>query len=196
MPTSTRDRMVVSAAELIRTHGATATTIDRVLADSAAPRGSVYHHFPGGRAQLITEAVALAAVHGAGPLGATRLPEPAPNPLDVLDAVIETWRRRLVGSEFRAGCTVLAVAVEGRDALPEAYATAAAALTAWRARLAGLLEAHGVDHRHAHDLATLTVASIEGAIVLSRTDASLAPLEIAAGFLRGLLAAALEEVAA
>ncbi|MGO4757142.1 TetR family transcriptional regulator, partial [Streptomyces sp. 2MCAF27] len=48
-----RDRMVLSAAELLREYGAGATSIDRVLVHSGAPRGSVYHHFPGGRAQLI-----------------------------------------------------------------------------------------------------------------------------------------------
>lgn len=56
-----RERMVLSAAALLREHGASATSIDRVLAHSGAPRGSVYHHFPGGRAQLIDEAVTLAA---------------------------------------------------------------------------------------------------------------------------------------
>ncbi|ONI80797.1 hypothetical protein ALI22I_42400 [Saccharothrix sp. ALI-22-I] len=53
--------MVLSAAALLREYGAAATSIDRVLAHSGAPRGSVYHHFPGGRAQLIDEAVALDA---------------------------------------------------------------------------------------------------------------------------------------
>src|SRR5688500_4922389 len=55
-----RERMVLSAATLLREYGASATSVDRVLAHSGAPRGSVYHHFPGGRAQLIDEAVTLA----------------------------------------------------------------------------------------------------------------------------------------
>ena len=45
---------------LLREYGANATSMDRVLAHSGAPHGSVYHHFPGGRTQLIDEAVALA----------------------------------------------------------------------------------------------------------------------------------------
>ncbi|MFJ9968655.1 TetR family transcriptional regulator [Streptomyces avermitilis] len=41
--------MILSAAALLREYGASATNIDRVLAHNGAPRGSVYHHFPGGR---------------------------------------------------------------------------------------------------------------------------------------------------
>ncbi|MET9789727.1 TetR family transcriptional regulator [Streptomyces canus] len=38
--------MILSAAALLREYGASATSVDRVLAHSGAPRGSVYHHFP------------------------------------------------------------------------------------------------------------------------------------------------------
>lgn len=42
-----RERMVVSAALLIRERGAHATAISDVLQHSGAPRGSAYHYFPG-----------------------------------------------------------------------------------------------------------------------------------------------------
>jgi len=54
---TTRERMVISTALLVREQGARATSIDDVLAHSGAPRGSVYHHFPGGRQQLLSEAI-------------------------------------------------------------------------------------------------------------------------------------------
>ncbi|MFE7799444.1 TetR/AcrR family transcriptional regulator [Nocardia sp. NPDC057440] len=57
-----RRRMVDGAIESLRIHGASATSVDRVLAATGAPRGSVYHHFPGGRTQLITDAVTAAGV--------------------------------------------------------------------------------------------------------------------------------------
>ena len=56
---TTRERMIVSTALLVRERGARATSIDDVLAHSGAPRGSVYHHFPGGREQLLREATAV-----------------------------------------------------------------------------------------------------------------------------------------
>lgn len=58
-----RERMVVSAALLIRERGAHATAISDVLQHSGAPRGSAYHYFPGGRTQLLCEAVDYAGEH-------------------------------------------------------------------------------------------------------------------------------------
>ena len=52
--------MLISAAELLRERGAAGVTIDEVLARSGAPRGSVYHHFPEGRNQILAEALAYA----------------------------------------------------------------------------------------------------------------------------------------
>ena len=54
---SPRERMVVSAALLIRERGAHPTAIADVLQHSGAPRGSAYHYFPGGRTQLLCEAI-------------------------------------------------------------------------------------------------------------------------------------------
>ncbi len=54
---SPRERMVISAALLIRERGAHPTAIADVLEHSGAPRGSAYHYFPGGRTQLLCEAI-------------------------------------------------------------------------------------------------------------------------------------------
>ena len=53
----------MSAVALMREYGAAPPAFDRVLTHSGAPRGSVYHHFPGGRVQLIEEAVAATEIH-------------------------------------------------------------------------------------------------------------------------------------
>ena len=49
--------MLTSAVQLIRERGVAGATVDAILAHSSAPRGSVYYHFPGGRTQIITEAI-------------------------------------------------------------------------------------------------------------------------------------------
>ena len=54
---TTRARMLDSTALLLRERGVGGVTVDAVLAHSGAPRGSVYHHFPGGRNQLLLEAL-------------------------------------------------------------------------------------------------------------------------------------------
>src|SRR3989442_6487432 len=91
-----RKRMIASTALLVRERGARATSIDDVLAHSGAPRGSVYHYFPGGRQQLLREAIDYA-----GEFVATRI-ERATGALEMLDSLLEDYRVQLVRSDFRA----------------------------------------------------------------------------------------------
>ncbi|WP_449487266.1 TetR/AcrR family transcriptional regulator [Streptomyces griseorubiginosus] len=109
-----RDRMVLSAAALLGEFGAGATSIDRVLAHSNAPRGSVYYHFPDGRAQLIDEAVALAGDFIAGLIDAATQADDA---LTAIDTFFGIGAQRLVDSDFRSGCPIVAVAVEATTTL-------------------------------------------------------------------------------
>src|SRR6478672_2440997 len=55
---SPRERMVFSAAQLIRRDGVSATGLRTVVEHAHAPRGSLQHYFPGGKEQLVNEAVA------------------------------------------------------------------------------------------------------------------------------------------
>src|SRR6202008_54602 len=103
---SPREQMVVSAALLIRERGAHATAISDVLEHSGAPRGSAYHYFPGGRTQLLCEAVDFAGDH----VGA--IIADVEGGLELLDTLMEKYRRQLLDSDFRAGCPIVAVSVE------------------------------------------------------------------------------------
>src|ERR1700746_3033072 len=53
----TREKMLISAAEVMRERGAAGVNLDEVLPRSGAPRGSVYYHFPDGRNQILAEAL-------------------------------------------------------------------------------------------------------------------------------------------
>jgi AcrR family transcriptional regulator len=183
-----RQRMVASAVALLGEHGAAGVSIDRVLAHSGAPRGSVYHHFPGGRTQLIDEAVV-----SAGDFIADLIESAAesPDPLDAVDVFFTLWRERLVRSGFRAGCPVVAVAVETDDDAREPARSAAAAFARWQEALAALLLRHGLPEERSRRLASFIIASVEGAVVLCRAERSTAPLDAAAAEIHGLLEHAL-----
>src|SRR5438445_4035229 len=107
-----RKRMIVSTALLVRERGARATSLDAVLEHSGAPRGSVYHHFPGGREQLLREATDYA-----GEYVARRLEHKAP--LAAIDSLFDEYRTSLLATDYRAGCPVVAVAVESREDGPD-----------------------------------------------------------------------------
>src|SRR6185295_9766806 len=59
-PVDSKRRMVESAAVLFREQGYSGTGFRDVIAHSGAPRGSIYHHFPGGKSQLAAETVRYA----------------------------------------------------------------------------------------------------------------------------------------
>jgi AcrR family transcriptional regulator len=186
---STRVRMLRSTALLMRERGARATSIDEVLRHSGAPRGSVYHHFPGGREQLLAEAVDYAG--GVVAAGIARW-EPG-ELLTGFDAFVAAYRETLLATDFRAGCPVVAVAVEAReDEDAAAPARAAAVFAQWDAALVDRFTAAGVLPARAHELATLVVAAIEGALVLARSRRSAEPLDTIHAQLRRTLAAELD----
>lgn len=185
-----RERMILSASVLLREYGAAATSIDRVLAHSGAPRGSVYHHFPGGRAQLIDEAVALAGDYVAGLIdAATR----ADDVTGAIDAFFALWRDRLVESDFRAGCPIVAVAVETNDDAPHLARSAAEVFARWQEALAGLFLRSGLTEQRSRRLAAFVIAAVEGAVIMCRAERSTAPLDDAAAEIHDLLARALRD---
>jgi AcrR family transcriptional regulator len=189
---SPRERMVVSAALLIRERGARATAISDVLAHSGAPRGSAYHHFPGGRTQLLCEAVDYAGEHVAAIIGE------ADGSLRLLDTLIEKYRQQLLDTDYRAGCPIAAVSVEAgepenREQMAPVVARAAAVFDRWSDLIAQRFIADGLSVDRSKELAVLATSALEGALLLARVRRDLTPLDIVARQLRNLLSAELPE---
>ncbi|MBT2209803.1 MULTISPECIES: TetR/AcrR family transcriptional regulator [Actinomadura] len=174
MGTDSRERMVRSAAHLFRERGYSGTGFRDVIAHSGAPRGSIYHHFPEGKAQLAEEAVRYAGEFlNAGILAATEGGDAA----SAVDAFTGWWRQVLIRSEFRAGCPVVAVTVESHEDAPQLAAAAARVFDRWQDTLATGLGNAGVADDRAARLARLIVASVEGATILCRAHRDVAPLD-------------------
>src|SRR4051794_22501429 len=108
--TDTREKMVKSAAALLREDGVAGTGFRDVVAHSATPRGSIAHHFPGGKRQLVSE-----AVHWAGGLSSNAIRTKASPPPEIVKLVFGLYRRALFDTEFAAGCPIGAVAQEAYD---------------------------------------------------------------------------------
>ena len=109
MKSETRSKMVAGAADLIRRRGVNATSVREVVRHTETPRGSIGHHFPRGKQQLVEDAVTYAGQEVSGPLEKLVTEHGA---VAGLRAFIELWRNVLESSKCEAGCPVLAVAVE------------------------------------------------------------------------------------
>lgn len=182
--TTPRERMVASAALLIRERGAHPTAIADVLEHSGAPRGSAYHYFPGGRTQLLCEAIDYASDQIAARLAR------ADSTAALLDGMIAGFRKQLLNSEFRAGCPVVAVAVEAGDSESPVQERAAAAFRRWTGQIVARLQDDGVATDRAEELAMLIIGSIEGAVVIARATRDVKPLDLIHRQLREQLMAA------
>jgi AcrR family transcriptional regulator len=166
--------MVVGAAELLSRAGLAEASFRNVVARTGAPRGSIYHHFPGGKDELVREAMHWIGGRLIGALRRT----PFEGPDDVVVAFAGLFRRLLVDSEAEAGCAVAAV-VSGSVPGTASGAAAAEVLRSWRRELEGLFATAGVPAGRRKALAVMTVATVEGALVLARADGDVATYDAA-----------------
>jgi AcrR family transcriptional regulator len=179
-----RERMIQSAALLFRRQGIEGTSFSDVLAHSRAPRGSIYHHFPGGKAELAEEATRYAGDFIASGLVAALGDD---DPVAAIQAFTASWLDVLRRGGFTAGCPVVAAAVEG-DRTPGARDAAGDAFGRWEDLIAGAVERRGIARDRARSVATLVIAAIEGGIVVARAQRSTQPLERVAGEVEQLVA--------
>jgi AcrR family transcriptional regulator len=180
-----RTRMIQSAALLFREKGVEATALSDVIEHSGAPRGSIYHHFPGGKAELAENATRLA-----GDYVAHLIEGAQDDPVLLVRRFVESWRSVLSDSHCSAGCPVVAVAVDGGQGSGVREA-AAEVFESWQQLCADALAGRGVAPDRAASLAALMVASVEGAIVLCRAQRDIRPLELVGEELERLVSEAL-----
>lgn len=164
MAATSREAMIRSAGILLAKNGYQATSFGAVLEHSGAPRGSIYHHFPGGKDELIAAAIDAAAHRADTAMEAVRGQAPA----EVVRAFMGLWRAVLDISDFGAGCSVLAVTVSA-DSEPLLIQTRDIFST-WRTTLTDLLVAGGAAQSGAAAFAALLLAASEGAVVLARAE--------------------------
>jgi TetR/AcrR family transcriptional regulator, lmrAB and yxaGH operons repressor len=180
--TDSRASMVRSAAALISSRGVHATSFADVVSDSGAPRGSIYHHFPDGKRQLTEDAVRWTS----GRVLAYLRSGPTDSPAQVLGRFIELWRQVVVNSGGSAGCVVAGVAVDTIDDAPM-LEIVRATFQSWIDALAEQLTAAGVPADRAAPIAHITLAGMEGALILCRAEGTTAPLDVVADELIRLL---------
>ena len=183
MNSSSRTSMIRSAAALFGSRGLSGTSFADLLAESGAPRGSIYHHFPGGKKELARDAIAWTSEQVLAYLGACT----AGTGSGVLAWFIDLWRQSVLASDCSSGCPVAGVLIDVGVTDDDLRDAARAAFSAWTAALAGKLQAAGVPAHRAGPVATTTLACMEGALILCRAEHSSQPLEDIAGELMNLL---------
>jgi TetR/AcrR family transcriptional repressor of lmrAB and yxaGH operons len=174
--------MLVSAASLIGSRGVGATSFSDVLEVSRAPRGSIYHHFPGGKRELVGEAMRWTSeqvmTHQRGCSATTAA--------GVVEHFVSLFRQSVVSSHCQAGCPIASVVVDTSSDEDQVLEIGRSSFRAWTRLLTSQLVAVGVSARRARPLANITLASVEGALIMCRAEKSVLPLEMVSAQLRQL----------
>jgi TetR/AcrR family transcriptional repressor of lmrAB and yxaGH operons len=170
-----RDELVRTAMRLFRRQGYSGTGLQQILAESGAPKGSLYHYFPGGK-----DEIGAAAVELAGTLVAETLADLAArhaSPAAFLRAYFRTYAGWMEESGFQSGCPIATTLLETAPNSPAITAAGDAALSRWLEIMQEVFRRDGLDAAAARRRAQLTIASLEGALLLARTARSRAPLQ-------------------
>jgi TetR/AcrR family transcriptional regulator, lmrAB and yxaGH operons repressor len=170
-----RALLLLGARQLLAEKGYAGMELRDVAERGNAPRGSIYHHFPGGKRQLAAEAAQLEGEEIRA-LIERSLEERGLR--GTLERFGEIFRRRVVDHPERIGCPVAAAAL-ARPEDPELAAAATAAFRSWERPIAAALLDEGTDRGDAETFAGLVVSTVEGALIRARAAGSTDPLDSA-----------------
>jgi AcrR family transcriptional regulator len=178
MARSTRESILTAAAELMRRKGYGAVGMKDIAQASGAPIGSLYHHFRGGKVQIVREALV-----NAGHAYALLIPSIADAYTDLgaaIEGLFAQAAEDMAATGFANMCPVASIAAEVADTVEELRETSAGVFTGWVEAGTAYFHARGLDEPRARELTLALIGALEGAFVLARTLRSTEPL-LAAG---------------
>ncbi|MDZ4868399.1 MAG: helix-turn-helix domain-containing protein [Alphaproteobacteria bacterium] len=173
-PRAHRERLVEASADLIQRKGYHSTGLAEILTASGAPRGSLYHYFPGGKEDLACEAIALSAAKVMQTLATVT--KGARSPTTALNKIADHFAGQLTASNFEKGCPVATITLELAGDSTRIQEACAAAYAAWQAGIEAMLVRAGIVG--AKPLAETLLMTLEGALLLSRARRDCAPLRL------------------
>jgi AcrR family transcriptional regulator len=179
--TDSKERMVVAARRLFREHGYLGTALSDVVSESAAPRGSIYFHFPGGKEELGTEVTLLHASDRIADIN--RAAAASATAAQLIEKFVGHERDELVASDYREGCAVAPIVIESTPASDQLSDATRRAFQDLITTLAARLTEKGVPPTTSGQLATNVWASAEGALILGRALRSPEPFDAAIALL-------------
>jgi AcrR family transcriptional regulator len=178
MARSTRESILTATAELMRRKGYGAVGMKDIAEASGAPIGSLYHHFRGGKVQIVREALI-----NAGHAYALLIPSIVDSYTDLGDAIEGAFTQAaddMAGTGFANMCPVASIAAEIADTVEELRDTSASVFTSWVDGGTAYFAGRGLDEPQAREVTLALIGALEGAFVLARTLRSTEPL-LAAG---------------
>lgn len=163
-------KLLQATSALMQKQGYAATGLEQIVQESQAPKGSMYYHFPEGKEQLAAEALLLS---GAQYTQMIQSILQGPNLQENFRHILGLFEQQLVQSQYTLGCPIASVATTLQ---PEQHKLQQACQTVFQ-DWTRLLEEALTAHQLPAAFATVLLSSLEGALLLSRAQQSVAPLK-------------------
>ena len=177
----TKARLISTTIDLVQRQGFGETGLSQILSQSDTNRGSLYFHFPGGKHELVLEALRAATQRWRDSLQA--ILKESDNAPATLRSACDVLGQRLERSGWQKGCPVATVTLELAATDDAVREICAEHFRLWEDFLAEVFLRDGATPEEAAKLASFALAAIEGALVLARAYESTAPLDNAAELL-------------
>jgi TetR/AcrR family transcriptional regulator, transcriptional repressor for nem operon len=171
VPPDTKDRIVYSAMRLFAQKGYGSTSVADILQAAGVNAGSLYHFFPGKQDVLL--AVLDAYLGGIHPMLLQPAWKDIADPIERVFALLGRYREHLVTTDCTYGCPIGSIALELHEPDPAVRQLLAANFTGWVNAIeqcfvdAGDRIPPDVDRRA---LAIFALTTMEGGVMVSRTD--------------------------
>jgi AcrR family transcriptional regulator len=174
---TTRERIVDASAELMSRQGYAATGVKQIVTQAQAPFGSLYHHFPGGKEELGTEAIRVS-----GALYELLIPaifDPAPDLVSAVRAFFAGAAEHLRETGYEDACPIATVALEVSSSSEAMRIACAEVFESWIAAGLPRFTAAGLSAPRARELVIAMISALEGAFVLARASRNTEALAVA-----------------
>lgn len=184
-PLPPRARLVAATEDMLRESGMSGTGIKEVVARSGAPIGSLYHYFPGGKTQLVTEALGSQGEKACRLM--QRFFEGEGTAAAAVRTLFDTAAEGFERAGANKGCAIGAVALDLATSDEEIRSVCRETLDQWMAVIAPRLPFRDVRSRRS--FAMTIVAAFEGAFILGRAARSGDPFRAVGESLAALMPA-------
>ncbi len=183
MPKSGTHRKAIlqTAIKLFREKGYASTGLNEILSESGAPKGSLYHYFPGGKEELGAEAVESAG--GVVTQTLKALAAQSSSATTFIAAYTDLLSRWMEQSKFKSGCPISTTLLEMAPHSQPISRAGAAAMNDWIGVITGVYQDTKTGPGEARENAVAFIAAIEGALIIARSLNSTEPIKsVAARF--------------
>lgn len=185
----TKEMILEQAAQVFNRRGFSGAALSDIMEATGLEKGGIYNHFANKEdlaLQAFDYAVGVLRQEIALAVGDTR------NAVDRLTALMSFYKKQADGYPFKGGCPVMNTAIEADDTQPALRERAKAAMDEWyqfirRIIIKGKERGEIRAEIDAEMLATVYLSMMEGAIMQSRLNGNLRPINKAIQYLTGYL---------